>query len=93
MQVTGWKCVRGVFGVALVIAIDANPLHLAAEKNLFLAHDGNVVFALAGDDAGVAADAGIEVDAQRPLVAFVLKLGIEGRQRLFWRRRGGRRSG
>src|SRR5207244_3255119 len=49
--------VRGVF-VAGEIAIHANPVHGATARHLLLADDGDVVFRLAGDDAGAATDAG-----------------------------------
>ena len=39
------------------VAVDAQPVHLAAGGDLLLADDRNVVLGLAGDDAGVAADA------------------------------------
>jgi hypothetical protein len=44
-------------------------------EDLLLADDRNVVLGLAGDDAGVAADAGVEVDAHPPLVHAV-ELGV-----------------
>ena len=53
-------------GAAFVIAIDAQPMHLPLVDHLLLADDGNVVLGLAGDDASVAADAGVEIDAHRP---------------------------
>ncbi len=52
-------------------------MHLAAAQHLFLADDRDVVLRLAADDAGVAADAGVDVDRHSPLVAFVLELGIQ----------------
>src|SRR5205085_5683493 len=61
----------------LVVAIDADPVHLASRDYLLLAHRRNVVLRLAGDRAGVAADAGVEVDAHRPAIAFVGPRRIE----------------
>ena len=46
-------------------------MHLAAAEDLILADDRDVVLGLAGDDAGVAADAGVEVDRHAPLVDAV----------------------
>ena len=50
--------------------------------DLLLAHDGDVVLGLAGDDAGVAADAGRLVDHHAPGVFRLFIFGIEGRQLL-----------
>ena len=53
-------------GAAVVVAIDAQPVHLALADHLLLADHRDVVLRLAGDDAGVAADAGVQVDAHGP---------------------------
>ena len=65
-------CVRSSRGLFVgdrlfVVAIDADPVHFAAAHHLLFADDRDVVLRLAGDDARVAADAGIEIDghAQR----------------------------
>jgi hypothetical protein len=65
MHRTGWNALRRG-GVALVIAVDAQPVHFALAQHLLLADGRDVVLRLAGDDAGVAADAGIQVDAHAP---------------------------
>ncbi len=72
------RCLRAAF----VVAIDAQPVHLALMDHLLLADDGDVVFRHAGDDAGVAADAGIQVDAHAPgggaggFSVVLLRLGL-----------------
>ena len=62
--------------VALVIGVDAEPLHVAADFYLVAADDGDVVFCVAADDAGVAADAGVLVDRHRPRI-FRAVLGVD----------------
>src|SRR5205814_9507015 len=69
----------GIVLAATVIAVDANPEHLPAAQDLALADDGHIVLGLAGDLAGVAADATIEVDHHAPGV-----FPIEGRVRDEW---------
>ena len=49
-----------------LVAVDADPVHLAAGGDLLAADDRDVVLGLAGDGAGVAADAGVEVDRHAP---------------------------
>lgn len=49
------------------VAIDADPLEVAAFDEVLLADEGDVVFRAAGDEAGVAAGADVEVDAHTPL--------------------------
>src|SRR6202012_4190200 len=60
-----------------------------AHEDLVFPDDWDVVFALTSDDTGVAADAGVEINCQRPLMTFVRVFGIEGGD---WRTRcwGGR---
>ena len=77
MQVTGWWRVSGLSMPARVVAVDADPLHRAAALDLVLADDRDVVLGLAGDDAGVAAHAGGEVDRESPRVAAGRHLRIE----------------
>ena len=48
-------------------AVDADPGHVAAAADLVLADDGDVVLGAAGDEAGIAADAGIQIDRETPL--------------------------
>jgi len=70
------ECLR-IIEIAPAVGVDAQPVHFPAARDLFFSDDGNVVFRLAGDDAGVAADAGIQVDGHAPGVAGVLETGIE----------------
>src|SRR4029453_12549220 len=60
----GHRLERGarVGGLAGEVGVDAQPRHLAAAPHLVLADHRDVVLALAGDGAGVAAGAGVEVD-------------------------------
>ena len=71
---------RGRIGLAFIIAIDAQPLHLTLVDHLLLADDGNVVLGLAGDDARVATDARVQIDAhgpgRRPLGFPAIKLRL-----------------
>src|SRR5262249_48787071 len=62
---------------ALEVAIDAQPLHLAAPLDLLLADDRDVVLGVAGDDARVAPRARGEIDRHAPGVALVLAAGIQ----------------
>ncbi len=86
-------CVWGAF----VVAVDPQPVHLPLVDHLLLADDRDVVLGHAGDDAGVAADAGVQVDAHAPggragwlavvqfrvvrLFAQEVRIGLEGGQR------------
>ena len=63
-------------GLAGEVPIDPQPMHLAVSRDLVLADNRHVVLALAGDHAGVAADAGIQVDRHPPLVALSVGLRI-----------------
>ncbi len=65
---------------ARVIAVDAQPMHLAADRHLLLADHRNVVLGLARHDAGVAADAAVLVDHHAPGAAVVALAGVERRQ-------------
>ena len=74
-QATGWNATCGIVRSSPAeVAVDADPVHLAAAQHLLLADDRDVVLGLAGDHAGVAADAGVEVDRHAPLVAVVALL-------------------
>src|SRR3954465_3633048 len=68
------------------IAIDAQPLHLAAPRDLILAHDGDIVFRIAGSDTGIAADAGIEIDYHAPGGPRIGPFGVQARLRFRWRK-------
>ena len=63
----GFACV-----VAFEISVEANPVHLAAADHFFFSDDGNVVFRLAGDRAGVATDAVVQIDRHAPGVTHAL---------------------
>ena len=62
----GLKIACWSLGRSRVVAIDSQPVHLAFVNDLLLAHDRNVVFGLARDDARAAADACVQIDAHRP---------------------------
>src|SRR5829696_3357398 len=64
MQGTGWLWMRGS--------------SMSTAQHLLLAHHGDVVLRLAGDDAGAAAGADVEVDRHSPRVALVLPARVEG---------------
>ena len=53
------------------IAVDADPVHLAPQKDLLLADDGDIVFRLAGRHARPAAGAGRQIDGHAPAVAIM----------------------
>src|SRR4029453_3903716 len=53
--------------LALPIALDPQPVHGAATRGLLRARGRNVVFGMAGDHAGSAACALIEIDGHSPL--------------------------
>ena len=50
------------------VAIEANPGHVAIFANLVFSDDRNVVFRLAGNDAGIATCASIEIHRHSPLL-------------------------
>ena len=56
------------------IAVDPNPRHLAALGQLLLTDDRDVVLALTGHHAGIAANAGAQVDHHAPLLALLVHL-------------------
>src|SRR6185312_15389842 len=60
-----------------VVPVDAQPVHLTIARDLYPADHRTVVFGLAGRDAGVAADAGIEIDAHGPGDAGVRRALVE----------------
>src|SRR5690625_3066739 len=70
--------------MAGIIAIDAEPVHLAPERALFRADDGAVILGLAGLHAGIAADADRLVDDHAPGAVGVFPFRVE---RSFGRRR------
>src|ERR1051325_5064914 len=65
--------------VAFEVGVNANPVHLAAALDLLLADDGDIVLRLAGDNAGVTADATGRVDRHPPgRFLTVIVLWIKG---------------
>ena len=64
-------------------------MHVTAAVHLFFADHGNIVFRLAGDHAGVAAIAAIEINDHGPLVAVVGKLRLSFVERQLLRREFG----
>ena len=68
---------------AMVVDVDPQPMHVAAARNFFRPDHRDIVLGLAGDHAGVAADAHGGVDHHRPGVA-VIRLGpLRQQARLF----------
>jgi len=65
---------RRVLRVAALVAVHADPVHLAAAEHALLAHHGHVVLGLAGDQARIAADALRQIDRHAPGAAFVFRL-------------------
>src|SRR4029077_15011651 len=63
--------------IRFVIAVDANPVHFAATQNLVFADDWNVVFRDAGDHAGIAAIATVEINGHTPGVAGILEFLVQ----------------
>src|SRR5581483_7092192 len=61
----------GCMQIALEIRIDANPLHDAADLDLFTADDRDIVLRIAAHDAGIAAHTRVQVNRHSP---FVLQL-------------------
>ena len=69
----------GVFLVSLEIAVDTQPVHLTTIEHLFTTNNRDIVLALTGDHAGIAADAFGEINCHAPLgyvvaLFFVLRL-------------------
>ena len=60
---------RRVLRRALVVAVDAEPVHLVAAAAFLGTDDGRVVFGRTGRDAGHAAEAGGQIDAHPPGLA------------------------
>ena len=58
--------------LAFPVALDADPLHLAALRESLLADDGQIVLGLARDHARLAAGAAIEIDRHGPGVVELL---------------------
>src|SRR5215469_4144486 len=84
----------GCIAIALVVGVDADPVHVAALDALLFADHGDVVLRHAGDDAVVASDAGIQIDRHAPGIGRlgIIVVGIERefarRRRLFGREPG-----
>src|SRR5579863_4314028 len=74
------KCL-GIIAVALVVGVDANPVHVAADDGLLFADDGDVVLRLAGQHAVVAAHTRVKVDRHAPgVVFFFVWIGLVKRE-------------
>src|SRR5256714_10534234 len=72
--------------VAAVVAVNPQPVHLAAAHHLLFADHRDVVFGVAGDDAGRTADAGVNVNRHAPAIALrVFVFGIKRRTLAFER--------
>src|SRR5262249_30281082 len=69
---------------ALVVTVNAQPVHLAPAHDFGFADDRNVVLRLAGHDASAAADARIQINRHPPGVTRILEVLIE-RMILCWR--------
>src|SRR5207253_5157043 len=78
----------GFHFVAFEVSIDANPVHRASTRDLFLADDRNVVLGLTSNHASVTANATVQVDRHAPRVAvalvLVIKIGIERELMIFF---------
>ena len=57
--------------------VDAQPVHLTAARDLLRPDHGDVVLGLASDNAGIAADAGVEIDRHAPGMPVVTPFRIE----------------
>ena len=57
----------GLVSIPREVAVEANPGHVAVFADLVFADDRDIVFSLAGDNAGVATRAGIEIHRHAPL--------------------------
>ncbi len=55
----------------LVVGVDTDPMHVAADGALFFADHRNVVFRLAGEHAIVAPHTGVQVNRHAPRVIFL----------------------
>src|SRR4030095_17251761 len=69
-----------ILDCAREVAIDPDPLHLAAVQHLALAHDRDVVLRLTGDDTGVAAMTRAEIDGEPPGVLAARPARVERRR-------------
>ena len=68
----------GIVDIPPEVPVDADPGHLAAVEHVFLADDRDIVLGLAGQRAGVAADAGVQVDRHAPGVPGGGVLPVQG---------------
>src|SRR5690606_15359302 len=58
---------RGIVAAAAVVPVHPQPVHLAVATHVLRPHHRDVVLGLAGDHAGAAAGAGVEIDDHAPL--------------------------
>ena len=57
-----------------MVGVDTNPMHLATTRDLIFSDNRNVVFSLTGNRAGIATDAGVEIDDHSPGITVVGEL-------------------
>ena len=76
----------GVVRIAIEVAVDPQPLHLAAAQHLRLPDHGCVVLRHARDDAGRAAGADRLIDREAPRVALVLVVIVVVQRQRRWGR-------
>jgi hypothetical protein len=60
-----------------IVPVDAQPMHDPTGEHLIFANHRHIVFGLARDRAGLAADARIQIYCHCPGVARVLEAGIK----------------
>src|SRR5690606_12200642 len=58
--------------VAAVVAVDAQPVHLATVDDFLATHKGNVVLHVTRHHASTATDASVQVDGHSPVMAAIL---------------------
>src|SRR5439155_26996921 len=58
----------GIVAIALVVGVNTQPVHVTALVDLILADHRDAIFRLAGNDAVVATNAGIQINRHAPCV-------------------------
>src|SRR5262249_17454136 len=76
----------GLVWRTLVVPVDAQPVHFPAALHFTFAHNGNVIFRLAGQHTGVTPQAGVQIDDHAPGIALIRLGRIERLLRLRVRR-------
>ncbi len=64
--------IKGVILMGREVSVHADPVHLAAFRDLLFPDDGDIVFRLTGDETGVAAHARGKIDGHPPLVKRIV---------------------